>query len=124
MLRSLFTTSGAHAAAFAVRTQSTYGQGASFAGIAAGGSLSSIFWNPANLADVRRGEIEAVGTGIFPDIDVKLNPVPPLGFAGSDEGNIAENKFIPAGYAAYRLHDQIVVGVGVNAPFGLAHRVP
>jgi long-chain fatty acid transport protein len=116
---SLFATPGAHAAAFAVRTQSTYGQGASFAGVAAGGSLSSIFWNPANLADVRRGEIEAVGTGIFPDIDVKLNPVPPLGFAGSDEGNIAENKFIPAGYAAYRLHDQIVVGVGINAPFGL-----
>ena len=116
---SLFTTSHAHAGAFAVRTQSAYGQGASFAGIAAGGSLSSIFWNPANLADVRRGEIEAVGTGIFPDVDVKLDPVPPLGFPGSDESNIAENKFVPAGYAAYRLHDQIVVGVGINAPFGL-----
>jgi long-chain fatty acid transport protein len=116
---TLSATSGALAAAFAVRTQSAYGQGSSFAGVAAGGSLSSIFWNPANLADVTRGEIEAVGTGIFPDIDVKLNPVPPLGFAGSHEGNIAENKFIPAGYAAYRVHDRIVVGVGINAPFGL-----
>jgi long-chain fatty acid transport protein len=116
---TLSATSGALAAAFAVRTQSAYGQGSSFAGVAAGGSLSSIFWNPANLADVTRGEIEAVGTGIFPDIDVKLNPVPPLGFAGSDEGNIAENKFIPAGYAAYRVHERIVVGVGINAPFGL-----
>jgi long-chain fatty acid transport protein len=116
---TLSATSGALAAAFAVRTQSAYGQGSSFAGVAAGGSLSSIFWNPANLADVTRGEIEAVGTGIFPDIDVKLNPVPPLGFAGSDAGNIAENKFIPAGYAAYRVYDRIVVGVGINAPFGL-----
>ena len=116
---SLFTTSNVHAGAFAVRTQSAYGQGSSFAGIAAGGSLSSMFWNPANLTDVRRGEIEAVGTGIFPDVDVKLNPVPPLGFAGSDEGNIAENKFVPAGYAAYRLHERIVLGIGINAPFGL-----
>ena len=33
---SLLTVSGAHAAAFAVRTQSTYGQGASFAGVATG----------------------------------------------------------------------------------------
>ena len=77
---SLFPMSHAHAGAFAVRTQSAYGQGSSFAGIAAGGSLSSMFWNPANLTDVRRGEIEAVGTGIFPDVDVKLDPVPPLGF--------------------------------------------
>jgi long-chain fatty acid transport protein len=118
-LATLSATSGALAAAFAVRTQSAYGQGSSFAGVAAGGSLSSIFWNPANLADVTRGEIEAVGTGVFPDVDVKLNPVPPLGFAGSDEGNIGENKFVPAGYAAYRVHDRIVVGVGINAPFGL-----
>jgi long-chain fatty acid transport protein len=116
---TLSATSGALAAAFAVRTQSAYGQGSSFAGVAAGGSLSSIFWNPANLADVKRGEIEAVGTGVFPDVDVKLNPVPPLGFAGSDEGNIGENRFIPAGYAAYRVHDRIVVGVGINTPFGL-----
>jgi long-chain fatty acid transport protein len=116
---SLFPLSHAHAGAFAVRTQSAYGQGSSFAGIAAGGSLSSMFWNPANLKDVRRGEIEAVGTGIFPDVDVKLDPVPPLGFPGSDEGNIAENKFVPAGYAAYRLHERIVLGVGINAPFGL-----
>ena len=116
---SLFTTSGAHAGAFAVRTQSAYGQGSSFAGIAAGGSLSSMFWNPANLADVKRIAIEAVGSGIFPEVDVKLDPQPLLGFPGSDEGNIAHNAFLPAGYAAYRLNHRIVLGVGINTPFGL-----
>jgi long-chain fatty acid transport protein len=117
---SLFTTSGAHAGAFAVRTQSAYGQGCSFAGIAAGGSLSSMFWNPANLSDVRRIALEAVGSGIFPEVDVKLDPQPSLGFPGSDEGNIARNAFVPAGYAAYRLNDRVVLGVGINSPFGLA----
>jgi long-chain fatty acid transport protein len=116
---SLATISEAHAGAFAVREQSAYGQGSSFAGIAAGGSLSSMFWNPANLADVRRIEIEAVGTGMLGDIDVKLDPQPQLGFAGSHEGNIAQNVLLPAGYAAYRLNDRVVLGVGINAPFGL-----
>ena len=115
----LATASGAYAGAFAIRTQSAYGQGSSFAGIAAGGSLSSMFWNPANLADVRGLEMEAVGTGIFPDVHVKLDPVPPLGFPGSNEGNIAQNTFVPAGYAAYRLNERVVLGVGINSPFGL-----
>jgi long-chain fatty acid transport protein len=119
-LATLATLSDAYAGAFAVRTQSAYGQGASFAGIAAGGSLSSMFWNPANLSDVRRIAIEAVGSGIFPEVDVKLDPRPSLGFPGSDEGNIAHNAFVPAGYAAYRLHERVVIGVGVNSPFGLA----
>jgi long-chain fatty acid transport protein len=117
---SLFTISGAHGGAFAVRSQSAYGQGSSFAGIAAGGSLSSMFWNPANLSDVQRIAIEVVGSGIFPDVDVKLDPQPLLGFPGSHEGNIAHNAFIPSGYAGYRLHDRVVIGVGINTPFGLA----
>ena len=52
--------------------------------------------------------------------DVKLDPQPQLGFPGSDEGNIAQDAFVPAGYAAYRLNDRIVLGVGINVPFGLA----
>jgi long-chain fatty acid transport protein len=117
---SLVTISGAHGGGFAVRSQSAYGQGSSFAGIAAGGSLSSMFWNPANLADVHRIEIEAAGTAILPNVRVKLDPAPLLGFPGSNEGDIAEDVFVPSGYAAYRLNDRVVLGVGVNAPFGLA----
>jgi long-chain fatty acid transport protein len=38
----------AEAGGFAVREQSAYGQGSSFAGMAApGDSISSMFWNPA-----------------------------------------------------------------------------
>jgi long-chain fatty acid transport protein len=117
---SLVTASGAHGGAFALRTQSAYGQGSSFAGIAAGGSLSSMFWNPANLADVQRTEIEAVGTGVFPDVHVKLDRGPQLGPSDPDQGNIAQSALIPAGYAAYRPHERLVLGVGINAPFGLS----
>jgi long-chain fatty acid transport protein len=105
--------------AFAIRQQSAYGQGTSFAGIAAGGSLSSMFWNPANLSDVERIETEAVVTGIIADNHVKLDPEPQLGFFGSDEGNIAKNGVVPAGYGAMRLNERVVLGVGVNVPYGL-----
>src|SRR4051812_14078408 len=118
---SLLHMSNAHAGgAFAVRQQSAYGQGTSFAGIAAGGSLSSMFWNPATLADVPRGEIEQVASGILGRTDVKLDPQPGLGFSGSDEGNISHDVFVPAGYAAYRLSDRVVLGVGINSPYGLS----
>jgi long-chain fatty acid transport protein len=116
---ALSVPSVAHAGGFAVRTQSAYGQGAAFAGIAAGGSLSSIFWNPASLSDVQRIEIEVGATGIFPKADVKLDPEPTLGFPGSNEGNIAQNVLVPAGYAAYRLNKRVVLGAGINSPFGL-----
>jgi hypothetical protein len=38
-------TAQANAGGFAVHEQSVYGQGTSFAGIAAGGALSSMYWN-------------------------------------------------------------------------------
>jgi long-chain fatty acid transport protein len=116
---SLVAPSDARAGAFAIRSQSAYGQGSSFAGIAAGGSLSSIFWNPANLAMVRGLQLELGGTAILPDVHVKLDPAPALGFPGSDEGNIAQNALVPAAYAAYRLNDRVVLGAGLNSPFGL-----
>lgn len=121
---SLSLISDAHAGGFGIRQQSAYGQGASFAGIAAGGSLSAMFWNPATLSAVQGLEVEVAGTGVFGDADVKLDPEPLLGFPGSDEGNIAENALVPAGYAAYRLHDRVVLGIGINSPFGLVTKYP
>lgn len=113
----LATVSVAEAGGFAVREQSAYGQGLSFAGIAAGGSLSSMFWNPATLAEVGAIEIEAVATGVFPISEVDVDAFGP--FPASDEGDIAQDALVPALYAAYRLNERLVLGVGVNSGFGL-----
>ena len=104
-----------HAGGFALREQSAYGQGVSFAGVAAGGSLSSMFWNPATLSQVMGFEIEAVGTGVFPISDVMLTA--PVSF---NEGDIGKDAFVPATYIAYRLNDNLIFGVGVNGAFGLS----
>ena len=65
---------GASGGGFEVRAQSGYAQGSSFAGVAAGGRLSSMFWNPANLSAVEKIEVEGNATVIAPIFDVKLDP--------------------------------------------------
>jgi long-chain fatty acid transport protein len=117
------TASVAEAGGYAIREQSAYGQGASFAGVAAGGSLSTMYWNPATLSEVERFGFEAVGVGVFPNYDVSIDALPPLAPA-QDAGDIAQDAFVPSGYAAYRLSDRFVVGLGVNSPFGLTTNYP
>ena len=106
--------SAAEAGGFALREQSAYGQGTSFAGVAAGGSLSTMFWNPATLSAIGMLEFEANGAGLFPTSDVHSSV--------GDKGDIAEDAFLPALYAAYRLNEQWALGVGVNGAYGLVTR--
>ena len=56
----------ANAGGFAVREQSVYGQGSSFAGVAAGGALSSMFWNPATMTQVPGIVSETDVSGLLP----------------------------------------------------------
>src|SRR4249919_1435657 len=58
---------GAQAGGFFIHEQSTYFQGTSFAGVAAGGpALSAMFWNPATITQQNRGlASETDNTAIF-----------------------------------------------------------
>ncbi len=62
----LAATADANAGGLAVREQSAYGQGSSFAGIAAGGDLSGMFWNPAVMTQFAGMQSSSSYTGIFP----------------------------------------------------------
>lgn len=115
--------SAAHAGGFALREQSSYFQGMSFAGYGTtGGGISSMYWNPASLMGAQQGlTVEAHNTGLFPVSEI--NGTLSGGFLGSSSvgsGDIASDAFIPASYAAYRLNDKLIFGVGINAPFGLS----
>lgn len=119
-LLSVVAVSAAHAGGFALREQSTTGQGMSFAGMAAGGgdSLSGMFWNPAVVNQVEHLEGEQNVTGVFPssDINVKGSPF----FAAGRDSDIGKNAALTSGYNAYRVSDMIAIGLSFNAPFGLA----
>lgn len=126
----------ASAAFFALREQSAYGQGSSFAGIAAPGeALSSFFFNPAAITEFEGLTVEGNLSVIAPftDADTSFDPtatgIPAIdgaraaAFGGrSSTSNIGKEALIPASYASYQFNDKIWLGLALNAPFGLGTR--
>ena len=113
-------SASANAGGFAVREQSAEGQGASFAGIAAGGAdLSSMFFNPATITlhDGMQGEGDAAL--ILPYSKSTNGATIPAGFGGPNSGNIGKLALVPSDYASYQVNENLYVGFTVNAPFGL-----
>ena len=61
-------TAQADAGALAVHEQSAFGQGASYAGVAAGGSLSTMFWNPAVMTQFAGVQSASSYSGFLPSV--------------------------------------------------------
>ena len=119
----IIATAQANAGAFAIREQSTYGQGTSFAGVAAGGSLSSMFWNPATMTQFK---------GIVRRIRF-LNDLSARQPDAAARQHARRTAFLFSGRVQQRrqctggewLHDlsakpNLWMGLGINAPFGLS----
>ena len=122
----MIATVQAGAGGFAVHEQSAYGQGTSFAGIAAGGSLSAMFWNPAVMTQFAGVQSSSSYTGFFPH--AQNDPTVGskyLSLGGS--GNIYNQALIPAGYFSYQLSKfspNLWLGMSLNSPFGLSVGFP
>jgi long-chain fatty acid transport protein len=113
----------ANAGGFAPREQSTYGQGTSFAGVAAGGALSSMFWNPATMTRLPGIVSETNLAGVFPfakHAPVAGTYVPAL----PGTSNVGDAAALLAGYTSYQLNPNLWLGVSLNAPFGLSEGFP
>lgn len=118
------STTMAHAGGFAVREQSTSSQGASFAGSAAGGDLSSMFWNPAALGASEGTNTESHAAIFIGRVNLEadggsLNAIAPLTGASPSSGDIAEDAVIPASYYGHQFNSDLWVGLSINSPFGL-----
>lgn len=115
-------TTGADAGGFAVREQSATFQGLSYAGAAAGGALSSMYWNPAATGILPGLNTESAYTLILPDatVTVRQSPFPAGLFPASSD--ITEPVFTSASYGSYQLtgyDPRLFLGVAVNGPFGV-----
>ncbi len=117
-------TADANAGGLAVREQSAWGQGASFAGVAAGGSASAMFWNPATITQVPGLQSESVLSGIMPyaanSPNVAASSFGPLGGTG-DSG---QDALVPAAYYTWQIKPDLWIGMSVNSPFGLSVKEP
>ncbi|MGQ0457593.1 MAG: OmpP1/FadL family transporter [Hyphomicrobium sp.] len=117
-------SSMAAAGGFAPKEQSAVFLGSAFAGSAAGGSLGSMFWNPAALGQFNGVNSESAYSLILPDTEITAiggpgNTSAGLLTAGASSGDIGDTAVLPASYFSYQLSEQLVLGLGVNAPFGL-----
>lgn len=112
--------SSALAGAFALREQSAYYQGLSFAGTAAGGpSISSMFWNSATVTNTKGFTSESNHTFIVPD--VRITPDPTVATAAfGDSGEMGSDAWVPSSYFGYQLNEQIYLGLAINGQFGLS----
>jgi long-chain fatty acid transport protein len=120
-LTAVLATS-ASAGGFAIREQSVESQGASFAGSAAFGGLSSMYWNPAAAANKDGMNFDSNYTVILPKADIHVKGGTATGI-GNDSGNIGSKALVPASYANYQFANydpNLYIGVGLNSPFGLS----
>jgi len=118
---ALMSAESANAGGFAIREQSAAGQGASFAGVAAGGSPASMFWNPATMTQVKGHVSEIDAAILFPKASqTGTTNIPAfLGFTAGVE-NSGNPALIPSSYSTWQLNDRWWFGISSNSPFGLS----
>lgn len=124
LMASAFSTMS-YGAGFAVMEQSVTSLGRAFAGSAAvAEDASTIFFNPAGLTYLSHSQVAQGLNFILPQSEFNNDGssiAPALGGTAltggeGDAGNLA---IVPNLYYAHRLNDDVVLGIGVNAPFGL-----
>ncbi len=110
----------AQAGAFAVREQSAYFQGMSFAGSAAGDSLSSMFWNSAAAAAAPGFNSESHVALVVPHTEITADGTSALVALGLDanSGSLGDPTVVPASYYNYQLNDRLFLGMALNGSFG------
>lgn len=124
-------TAVAHAGAFAIREQSAYAQGTSYAGIAAGGDLSGMFWNPAVMTQFA-GKWSASDLAIImphatqdytsSGLATALGGLFPAYKQGVD--NSSNSALLTSSYSSWQLTPQLWLGMSINVPFGLSVSFP
>ena len=118
---SVAAITAAHAGAFAVREQSAYYQGMSFAGAGTGDTLSSMYWNSAAAASAPGMNSETHVSLILPDTQITATGglLTSPGCGNCESGDLADPAAVPASYANYQLTDKLYLGIATNSGFGL-----
>jgi long-chain fatty acid transport protein len=119
----LAASTAANAGGFAVREQSAWGEGSSYAGVAAGGDLSAMFWNPATMTQMPGIQSQTVITGILPYSSNTTSAASPFAALGGT-GNTAQDALVPGSYYSWQFRPDMWLGMSVNSPFGLSVSFP
>jgi long-chain fatty acid transport protein len=114
-------TSNSLAAGFALLEQSASQQGNSFAGGAAiANDASTIFYNPAGMTRLPTQLVGGLHL-IIPRADFSGTATDPLGnpVSGGNGSDAGREGIVPNLYFSMPVADDLFIGLGINAPFGL-----
>jgi long-chain fatty acid transport protein len=114
---SIAAMTAVHAGGFAIREQSAYYQGMSFAGAGTGDTLSSMYWNSAAAAAAPGMNSETHVSLIVPDSEITAS-FSAFGL-DAESGDISDPAVVAASYANYQVTDQLYFGIATNSGFGL-----
>jgi len=117
----LLSVSSAHASGFALQEQSASGLGNAFAGGAASAEDNSAIWsNPAALTLLESAEVQVGAHWVSVDADLANTGTTTAGYPtqGAD-GSTSESALVPNLYYSQPVSDNLVLGLGVTAAFGL-----
>jgi long-chain fatty acid transport protein len=110
------------ASGFALLEQSASRLGTAFAGTAAAADdATTIYFNPAGLSHLGRGEAIIVASGVGINSEFRSSgSQPALGQPlGGEGGDAGDWHLIPSAYLSWPVNDEFAIGIGFNAPFGL-----
>jgi long-chain fatty acid transport protein len=118
----------ASASGFALIEQSVSGLGNAFAGGAAiAEDASTIFFNPAGMSRLQGTQFIVGGNLIMPSAKFHnegsthvLQQLTKTPLSGDNGGDGGVSRVTPNLYVTRRINDRFTVGIGINAPFGLA----
>lgn len=97
--------------------------GTAFAAAAEAADASTIFYNPAGLTKLDSSQISVNANIVLPSIHYEADSATDftgLPVQGSKSGKITKTTVAPHIYGAYKVNDDLTVGLGVYVPFGSA----
>ena len=111
------------AAGFAVTEKSVKGLGSAFAGGAASAEdASTVYFNPAGMTRLTGSQLDVGVSAIsfsFEPTDKGSTTVIGQGLTGGNGGDGGMTKIIPISFFSQEISDNLRVGIGITAPFGL-----
>ena len=118
---SLIAANNANASGYQLNEYSATGLGRAFAGIGVvGDDYSAISFNPAGMIlKGTGGQLGLSTVQMHSFVDGGLYSGDTL-IANKPYGKMNFYKFLPSGFAQYKINDKAVIGAGVYTPFGLA----
>ena len=121
---SLIASGSAFGAGFALIEQSVSGLGNAYSGGAASAEdATTIFYNPAGMTRLNNNQLIVGAHVIIPTVEFNnegSSHVTGASLTGDDGGDAGVTKLIPNFYYSRKLSDRFAIGLGINAPFGLA----